>query len=337
MKKSTFCFKRTAQRGAKSPIVYETIRTTPALAADLLENTEIVQGFTNRDVVRTKLNQYAGEIASGKWMDHTAEPIKLTWSQADGCYFAIDGQHRLKALITAGVPLLLDYAFNVPREVFRVTDVNEPRNVRSFLQIETGWHEGNKDVAPAVLFLWREDHLGDPMGTLSDGKRASSGVIFDETTKQYPDLHEFYISQKNTLLLLKRAKMGSISWWLYLFYRWNSISPETFSEVSGYIAAHAESRHSSLLMKNSAKKQARKVEMVPPPDCPRGLGPMTLALSIAIDACDAANMNNRERIITVMRSMVTAWNMIRAGKGRGTKSDFLKEMQSQKAKVGKSK
>lgn len=81
----------------------EWVNVTPKLAAKWLESNE-----GNRHVRQRDVQKYARDMLAGAW-DRTAEPIKFSPTGR-----LLDGQHRLLAIIEAGVTARLAVAYNVP-------------------------------------------------------------------------------------------------------------------------------------------------------------------------------------------------------------------------------
>ena len=75
---------------------------TPEMAEMFLENNKL----SNRDIVKSKVFEFAKDMASGNWHD-IYEYVKL-----DKNYNILDGVHRLTAVKVANVPVVLNVVFN---------------------------------------------------------------------------------------------------------------------------------------------------------------------------------------------------------------------------------
>lgn len=96
----------------------ETVTVTPELAEFWLKaNTR------NRHVRKSRVKQYARDMAAGRWLFNTQGVTFGT----DGSL--IDGQHRLSAVVLAGVPVTMVVWFNVPPASRSVIDIGVPRNL----------------------------------------------------------------------------------------------------------------------------------------------------------------------------------------------------------------
>lgn len=81
--------------GVKSVYIVE---VTPDDARRLLGNNYEY----NRNQMRTVIEKYASDMKSGHWDPYTNEPLGF-----NGTGVLLDGQHRLEAVILAGIPVLL--------------------------------------------------------------------------------------------------------------------------------------------------------------------------------------------------------------------------------------
>jgi hypothetical protein len=95
----------------------ETAVITPKMAVDLLTKND-----RNRTVKRHHVSRLAMEMLGGRWL-FNATPIQVC---VDG--MLIDGQHRLLAIIEAGVPVKMVIAYDVPAAVMNVIDQGSKRS-----------------------------------------------------------------------------------------------------------------------------------------------------------------------------------------------------------------
>lgn len=114
------------------------IEITPSQAAALLaKNTPL-----NRKVRKTHVEALTGAIRRGEWRV-THQGIALA---PDGSL--LDGQHRLHAIIAAGIPVTMLVSFDVPADSFAVMDGESvPRSVSDRI------HASKDSVAVARLAL----------------------------------------------------------------------------------------------------------------------------------------------------------------------------------------
>lgn len=96
----------------------EKVFVTPDFAASLLKN-----NTKNRPLSSSVVARYTDEIKGGRWKEETGELIKVS---KDGCI--LDGQHRLTAVVRAGVGLFFHVATDVNSDVFDVLDTGKRRN-----------------------------------------------------------------------------------------------------------------------------------------------------------------------------------------------------------------
>lgn len=103
---------------------FEEIRVTPEIAQHWLTfNT------ANREVTQMKVDQFKLDMESGYWLDDGA-PIRFSYGKL------LDGQHRLKALILAGVTIRLLVVFGLDSETQATMDTGRGRTPRDIMAIE---------------------------------------------------------------------------------------------------------------------------------------------------------------------------------------------------------
>ena len=94
-------------------------KITPEKAADYLEkNTK-----RNRKVANRRVHLFARDMASGRWVSN-GEPIIFDKSGE-----LIDGQHRLLAIIEAGIPVKMLVVRGVPKKAFETIDQGSSRTL----------------------------------------------------------------------------------------------------------------------------------------------------------------------------------------------------------------
>jgi hypothetical protein len=102
----------------------EEIRITPELAQHWLTfNT------SNRELTAAKIEQFRADMERGYWNDDGAT-IRFAYGKL------LDGQHRLKALLLAGVTLRMLVVFGLDSEVQVTIDTGRSRTPRDILSIE---------------------------------------------------------------------------------------------------------------------------------------------------------------------------------------------------------
>lgn len=111
---------------------------TPELAEEWLSRNEI-----NRVLSKPKINYYAGIMKAGQWKK----------SDTNICFFEdgtlANGQHRLHAVIKAGVPVKMDIEYNVPRDM--VFDRGKPRSTGDTLFLQGQISKEASSLKPIAL------------------------------------------------------------------------------------------------------------------------------------------------------------------------------------------
>lgn len=126
-------------------ITYERVTVTPGLAKKWLgKNAE-----NNRLPKTGKIPAYARDMISGRWNSNTGETIKF--DEAD---VLVDGQNRLHAVITAGVPIDFDVARGLPREAMQVIDSGAARTGMDVLKIANATDRARTAGVVRWVILW---------------------------------------------------------------------------------------------------------------------------------------------------------------------------------------
>lgn len=122
---------------------------TPELAEQMLSRNI----KNNRPVSIMTINQYAIDIVAGKWMD-TADSIKF---DIDGNM--IDGQHRLHAIIKAGIPVEMWVATELNAESVRYIDTGRKRTANDLLHMTEigGGYIAEITAVSRKVMAWQRD------------------------------------------------------------------------------------------------------------------------------------------------------------------------------------
>jgi hypothetical protein len=142
------------------PVTVDMAEAWLATAVDLPQ-----RGMTKRRVLN-----YASAMQRGQWrVTHQAIAI-----DTDGVL--IDGQHRLSAVISAGLPFVeMAVAFDVPRQTFDAIDVGLARTTASTLHI-AGFTDANALSAAARSVLAYDSLAGTRRVPHSDSRSAFTSI-----------------------------------------------------------------------------------------------------------------------------------------------------------------
>lgn len=122
---------------------------TPKMAEELLK-----RNLGNRRFKQRTVDRYAQEMSNGRWMSDTGESIKISSSGN-----LLDGQHRLLAVIKAGISVDMYVCHGVPTEVFKVLDSGTPRTSSDSFHIKGIPHA---NILPSIITLYLEVSRGRP-------------------------------------------------------------------------------------------------------------------------------------------------------------------------------
>lgn len=104
----------------------QTVTMSPTDAEALLERSADTR---QRRLDPNRVRLYADKMRAGKWLV-THQPIGIA---PDGTLF--DGQHRVSAIVRAGIPVTLTVAYDADPETFDVVDVGRTRTPGQILAI----------------------------------------------------------------------------------------------------------------------------------------------------------------------------------------------------------
>lgn len=110
---------------ATGGIQFEVKEITPEEAQNLL-----VKNIKNRPLNERTVNYYAEQMKNGKWQLN-GEAIQFSKGGV-----LLNGQHRLKAVIKAGVPVTFMLVYNVSEEAFTTYDQQRTRTAADIFSIE---------------------------------------------------------------------------------------------------------------------------------------------------------------------------------------------------------
>jgi len=139
------CGRVNAMKLAPPPytIKFTHVHMTPKLASGFLE-----RNTHNRKIRKSRVAKYALAMLHGGWK-LTHECVAITSDN-----IIVDGQHRLVAVIEAGVPVWMVVAYNVPMAIQEVIDDGAPRSMADALTLGEsieGSVDGNTTAIARVL------------------------------------------------------------------------------------------------------------------------------------------------------------------------------------------
>ncbi|MGX7681229.1 hypothetical protein ACSMXN_20275 [Jatrophihabitans sp. DSM 45814] len=149
---------------------------SPKRAAELLD-----ANTANRPVSKPVVRGFAEAMRRGDWLV-THQGIAF---DTDGVL--VDGQHRLAAIIEAGVPVELTVFTEVDAGTFDVLDTGKRRNAADVLAIEG--EKNSTMLAAMVRTVWLYENRPD-LGW-SGGPTAVTNHQIVQTLDQHPRLREF--------------------------------------------------------------------------------------------------------------------------------------------------
>lgn len=110
----------------------EVVQVTPELATFLLERNSL-----NRPVKEYRVYKFAADIKQNRWAGRNGETIKFSTEGE-----LLDGQHRLWAVVEAGVPVEMMVVFGLAAETRTTIDIGTTRSVADFFRMMDGVKNG---------------------------------------------------------------------------------------------------------------------------------------------------------------------------------------------------
>ena len=149
---------------------------TPAKAAEFLRHNS-----RNRPLSKRIVGEYAEAMRRGEWQStHQGIAFDVTGG-------LIDGQHRLAAIVEAGVPVELLVFTDAPAESFDVVDTGKRRRAADVLAIE-----GEKSatmLASMVRTVWHYDNRPDYGWSGGDAAVTNHQIV--QTLAEQPEIRDF--------------------------------------------------------------------------------------------------------------------------------------------------
>jgi len=213
---------------------------TPEWAQRILET----KNTGNRPVRKQKVDEYAKVIKAGKWQLN-GQTITLGENRL------IDGQHRLLAVVKAGVPITSFVATGVSEDVFNTVDIGAKRSPADFLSCVG--EKQSQVLASTLLYL--EAYYSKNLHLLTGFSLGGSVV---DMLEKYPNARNHIISKRS----YPYAPPGMLSACKYIF---NNISPadcQTFFE-SLFTGANLAAYDPVLVLRDKLAKNASDVKKLP--------------------------------------------------------------------------
>jgi len=194
----------TITTGNSSSIRMEIRVITPEEAQEIL-----FQAAANRPVKKHKVERFAADMANGEW-HQTGETIAF-----DTLGKLIQGQHRMAAVVRAGVPIEFCVVYNVRTETQDVMDSGTSRSLSDQLSMRD--EKNTKSLASAVVLLQNWQAVGYPRNHRSTNLLAS--IRFFEQNQGLRESVAFTIHKAKRF----RYPSGLAA---AIHYRMSALSPE---------------------------------------------------------------------------------------------------------------
>lgn len=153
----------------------EVVRVTPELAQHWLSFNS-----GNREVTQAKIDQYRADMECGYWLEN-GETIRFAYGKL------LDGQHRLMALVLAGVTVRMIVVHGVDSEAQATMDTGRSRTPRDIISIEREGRDGK----------WESATLGSALHTIIAYE--SGLAIYSARKYTNREVRNYYLEHSSSL------------------------------------------------------------------------------------------------------------------------------------------
>lgn len=130
-----------SKKKTKSEIQSDVVTITPEIATNYLNKNP-----KNRNMNMRTVSSYARQMKNGSWQMN-GESIKLDENNQ-----LIDGQHRMSAVVKAGIPVDMMVTFGIPTDAIKTIDTGKPRSNADHLRIH-GFNGDLNVIAAAIRII----------------------------------------------------------------------------------------------------------------------------------------------------------------------------------------
>lgn len=166
----------------------------------------------NRKVQKNHIEVIKRDILNGHWMLNaqpicfTEDPVAASNDNSAPKPRLLNGQHRLRAIVAADVPIEVPIAVGIPEEAFATFDTHAKRTVR-----RAGNRVDDRVLAAAGKLQWKEDNNLPLTGT---GNTPSTTEIIN-TLNDHPDMANAFPRARRKGM----TEIGSAGVMTYFIYR----------------------------------------------------------------------------------------------------------------------
>lgn len=154
------------------------VKVTPAKAKEWLEGSN----EANRSRSEIMVDRYAADMKAGRWVPN-GETIVFNGSSL------LDGQHRLAAVVKAGVPVEMLVVTGVPSKAAPTIDTGKSRSIADFLRMRGNINCNNLGHALRLLYAYER---GNPftVSGVGGGTRHQLGALLDRSPGLAEAVHD---------------------------------------------------------------------------------------------------------------------------------------------------
>jgi len=213
----------------------EVVTITPEVAAEWLERWNIL----NRPVSRSNVDDLARAIRERRWL-LTGEPITFSERRL------IQGQHRLLAIVAAGIPVQSLVIWGVVDDAFDILDQGKRRSAADVLA--SHGHENANTIAAMMPYIWAYERERGSF-TVQRYEKLSPGQIAKQITQRHIDA-----SKKGRSVWVKRMMPPGMT--SAIFYITHAIDPALADAFWADVASDAPRKHNATLLATRLMRQA---------------------------------------------------------------------------------
>jgi len=189
------------------------IRMTRPLAEELMERNVSL----NRKLNYKKMNRYSDLMRTGGWHEELPHPVCVDVNGE-----MMDGQHRVGAIVSAGVPIETYVAFGLPTELYHVIDRGSVKNLSHSLKF--GGYKYPAQLGSAGRWVYQYERFGGPMRS----EKIEDMLLYDFIEKFHGDLPNFITDHIQPLFAPYFGAQSPIAAVWYLCQRLHPLKAKEF-------------------------------------------------------------------------------------------------------------
>lgn len=224
-------------------------RITPARAEELLAN-----NTNNRHLRKSKVSTWALQMQAGFWRADSNDAILVA---EDG--ELLNGQHRLHAVIEAGIPVNMAIRYGASKEIYPVLDQGLSRTTADFVDVP------NKNVVTGAARSMAAIKHGGRLATALYGKMPTANAatvpnewVFDEINENNEEYQQAVMCARRFRNAIGKCRMATVTF-IIMFTKYLDPNSEITEFLGDACSKRPESDASVVLKETLLRRNAKNV------------------------------------------------------------------------------